>query len=156
MSFKRDLHSFAFSLFLKLELPLMIHPSPSTKYCRVKSHPNFTILICFVGVNLSHTYIMTFINMSSLRNIHACDYISHPLECDILKGRKYQTQLQISQGLRITLCFIFKWFKKRVSNGIGFSFTQANCFHQFFLYFSLIYPDITFYNSLTQFPNPDQ
>ena len=53
--------------------------------------------------------------MSSLRNMHACAYISHPLECDILKGRKYQTQLWISQGLRITLCFIFKWFKKRVS-----------------------------------------
>lgn len=115
MSFKHDLHSFAFSLFLKLELPSVIHPSPSTKYCRVKSHPNFKILICVVGMNLSHTYIMTFINMSSLRNMHACAYISHPLECDILKGRKYQTQLWISQGLRITLCFIFKWFKKRVS-----------------------------------------
>lgn len=47
--------------------------------------------------------------------MHAWAYISRPLECEILKDRKSQTQLWISLGLRITLCFSFKRLKKRVS-----------------------------------------
>lgn len=140
-----------FSPFLKLELPSMTYLFLITKHLFVKSHPNFVTEICVVAWILlpyCHTYIMTSLNTNFLRNMYAGAYISPWLECETLKGKKYQTQSWIFPDLRKMLCFFWWGLKGVTFKWKWIQLHLGKSSYQFILHFSLIYLDITFFNFL--------